>query len=78
MYLYAQAQDMPLTPGILWTKKHKKYTKKVMASQMSFGQIQWLNFIQETDCFDSNGIKIQLQHGYHQGETEIEGKFRIC
>ena len=77
MYLYAQAQDMPLSPGILWTKNGRKFNKKVMASQMSFGQIQWLNFIQETDCYDSNGNKIQLEHGYHQGEIEIEGLFQI-
>lgn len=65
---------MPLTPGILWEKTKNGFVKKVMASQMSFGQIQWLNFIQETDCFDQAGNRIQLQHGYHQGEIEFEGR----
>ena len=44
-----------------------------MADQMSFVQIQWLYYMQETQCFDRNGVKHTLQHGYHQGEIEFEG-----
>lgn len=74
MYLWSKTQNMPLGPGILWEKSGNRFTKKVMASQMSFGQIQWLNFIQETDCIDNQGQKIQLQYGYHHGEIEFEGR----
>ena len=77
MYLWAQAQNMPLSPGILWKKTNRNFVKKVMASQRSFGQIQWLNFIQETQCYDRDGNKIQLHHGYHQGEYEFEGELFI-
>ena len=73
MYLWCKTQNMPLSPGLLWTKKSGVYQKKIMADQMSFVQIQWLNYVQETQCFDKNGLKHKLQHGYHQGEIEFEG-----
>ena len=77
MYLWAQSQDMPLGPGLLWEKSGNRFKKKIMASQMSFGQIQWLNYIQESDCIDRQGRRVQLQYGYFHGEVEFEGEIKI-
>ena len=42
-----------------------------MTTQCSFAQIQWLNYVQETDlCVDSSGNRIQIQHAYHRGEVK--------
>ena len=73
MYLWAQSQDMPLSPGILWTKQGRKYNKKVMKHGISFGQIQWLNYIQN-QCRDSNGQIVQIEHEYFRGEVTFEDK----
>ena len=64
---------MPTTPGICWTKQGNQYRKQIMAYQMSFGQIQWLNYMQETECFDKNGVKHQLEYGYYRGEVDFKG-----
>lgn len=63
---------MPLSPGILWTKNGRRFNKKVMKPGISFGQIQWLNYMQ-TQCLDSNGETVQIEHEYHRGEVTIEG-----
>ena len=73
MYLWAQSKSMPLTPGILWTVQGYFFKKSVMAPGVSFGQIQWLMFLQETECFDSNMVRIQLQHAYFRGEVDFDG-----
>ena len=74
MYLYSQLQFMPLSPGIEWIFKNKKAHKKVMTNQISFGQIQWLNAIQETAlCLDKDGNKVQIEHAYYRGEVEVYG-----
>ena len=74
MYLYSQKMDMPLSPGVEWVFKNKKAHKKLMTDQMSMGQVQWLNAVQETAlCLDENGNKIQIEHGYFRGEKEVYG-----
>ena len=74
MYLYSQKMDMPLSPGIEWVFKGGKAIKRLMTDQISMGQMQWLYAIQETAlCLDSNGKKIQIEHGYHRGEVEVYG-----
>ena len=74
MYLYSQKMDMPLSPGIEWIFKNQRAHKKLMTDQMSMGQVQWLNAVQETAlCLDANGNKIQIQHGYFRGEKDIHG-----
>ena len=74
MYLYSQEQDLPCGPGIEWVWKGSSFYKSVMISQVSFPQIQWLMFMQESDvCVDSDGNKIQIQHGYFRDEVVING-----
>ena len=74
MYLYSQQMNMPLSPGIEWVFKNQKAHKKVMTNQISLGQIQWLNALQETAlCLDKNGNKIQIEHAYYRGEKEVHG-----
>ena len=74
MYLTSKKKFMPLSPGIEWVMKGGKAIKRLMTDQISMGQMQWLYAIQETAlCVDSNGKKIQIEHGYHRGEVEIYG-----
>ena len=73
MYLWTQEQDMPLTPGIEWTKKNGSYQKRIMTSQMSLPQIQWILYLETTDiCVDSDGNRHRIEHGYYRGEFEFE------
>ena len=68
---------MPTTPGIMWQKQGAKFKKSSLAKGVSFAQIQWLNYVQETDfCRDSSGKKIQIEHAYFRGEKK-EGDFYI-
>ena len=47
MYLSCQMQDMPTTPGILWTMKPDgTYKKNVMVANHSFRAQQWLTYCQ--------------------------------
>ena len=74
MYLWSQGQLIPLTPGICWTLKNGQYYKQIMASQMSFPQIQWIQYLEQTDiCVDSEGVRHRIEHGYYRGEYEFEG-----
>ena len=74
MYLWSQTQDMPLTPGILWTKTGKKFNKAVMMNGVSLGQLQWIYAIQESDfVLNNDGSRIQIEHAYHRGEHEENG-----
>ena len=68
MYLWAQSQNMPLSPGILWTRVGKSFKKSIMRAGTSFGAMQWLYYIQATECFDKNGNRVQLQHHYFNDE----------
>ena len=74
MYLDSQKQDMPLTPGLLWTKSNGKFTKSVLTSGVSFGQLQWLYVVQQSDfVLNNDGSRIQIEHAYHRGEYEENG-----
>ena len=73
MYLWSQTQDMPLTPGILWTKSGNKFNKAVMMDGVSLGQLQWIYTVQQSDFCISNGQRIQIDHAYHRGEHEENG-----
>ena len=66
MYLWAQAQLMPTTPGLHWTKEGHWFKKSIMISQTSFEATQYLYWLQTT-------INVQLEHAYFHGEFEIEG-----
>ena len=73
MYLWSQGQKMPLTPGIKWTMKNGWFYKEIMASQMSLGQIQWIQYLETTDiCVDRNGVRHRIEHGYYRGEFEYD------
>ena len=72
MYLWSEDQMLPLTPGIHWVLKDKKFVKKHMASQISFKALQWLYSEQESErCRDKNGNKVQMDHAYFHGEKTI-------
>ena len=81
MYLWSQTKEQPLTPGILWEPKSNAYTKSVMTHGVSLGQVQWINYIQQTDlCRDNESARIQVQHAYFRGEVKkaqytIDGYF---
>ena len=56
LYLWAQDQPMPLSPGLLWEKIGNSYTKKPMVQGVSKSQIEWLMWLQEQPfCVDKNG-----------------------
>ena len=68
---------MPTGPGLRWDLDGTRYIKKSMKKGVSFSQIQWLLYMQETDlCLNSNGDKIQIQHAYFRGEHEVDN-FKI-
>ena len=74
MYQWSENQVMPLGPGILWIPTSFGFRKSIMTSGTSFGAVQWLQWIQQSDfCVDCQGHRIQLHHSYHQGEMEING-----
>ena len=69
MYLWSQTQNMPLTPGILWTKSGNKFNKAVMMDGVSFGQLQWIYVVQQSDfVLNNDGSRILIEHAYHRGE----------
>ena len=73
MYLWSQKQNLPLTPGIKWTLKNGWYHKRIMTTQMSFPQIQWIQYLETTDiCLDENNKRHRIEHGYYRGEFEFE------
>jgi len=44
-----------------------------MTYQQSLGQVQWLQWLQETSlCLDDDGNQIQMEYGYFHGETEYD------
>ena len=73
MYLWSQSKNMPLTPGILWTANGSFFRKSIMAPGVSFGQVQWLMYLQVTQCYDSNHQKVQISHAYFRGEVNFDG-----
>ena len=75
MYCFCEAEEMPLTPGISWEQKSGSYKKSLLleAKGVSFKQVQWLYYIEATECRDSNGNKVTLEHEYHRGEKRFMG-----
>ena len=72
LYLWAQDQPMPLSPGLLWEKKGRKFKKQVMGHGVSLGQIEWLQWMQtQPICVDSQGERQRIHTAYHQGERDI-------
>ena len=72
MYLWSQKQKMPTTPGILWSQKGSKFTKKVLETGVSLGQLQWLYYLQQSDfTLDSQGNRVIIDHAYHRGERKF-------
>ena len=68
MYLWAQSQVQPLSPGILWTLNGRFFKKSIMKAGTSFGAMQWLYYMQATDCIDKKGERVQMQHAYFNDE----------
>ena len=68
MYLFAQDQKMPTTPGIDWRLDTERgvYIKASLLPGTSLSQLQWLYWLQA-----SMGPGIQLQHSYFHGEQCI-------
>ena len=65
MYLWSQQQQLPLSPGIVWTLKNGKFKKKPLTNrQHSFESLQWL-YYQQTKYNET------IQHAFHQGEKVI-------
>ena len=53
MYLFAEMQDMPTSPGILWTKNDKgNYHKKIMTPGHSLKAQKWLEYMQVSGELD--------------------------
>ena len=74
MYQWSENQVMPLGPGLLWTPNNNGFQKNVMMAGTSFAALQWLQWIQQSAiCVDSSGNRVQLEHGYHQGEKVLNG-----
>ena len=72
MYVWSMDQKMPLTPGLLWELKNKKYKKSHLSSQISFKALQWIYMEQESDnCVDKDGNRVTIQHDYHHGEVIV-------
>ena len=78
LYLYAQKQPFPATPGIHWKWVDKRggfFAKGSMAPGVSFAQIQWLVFIDTQDARlnQQDGSRVKLQHAYYRNEFDFHG-----
>ena len=72
MYLWSQKQNMPTTPGIEWTKSQTFYNKKVLQPGVSLGQLQWINYLQQSDfALDKGGNRVTIEHAYFRGEKKV-------
>ena len=57
MYLFAQMQELPTSPGLLWEKQSDGFfTKKIMTSGHSLKAQKWLEFMNVTG-FERNFYK---------------------
>ena len=55
MYLFSEMQDMPTTPGLLWTKTGRDfYKKKIMTPGHSLKAQKWLEYMQVAGKFFYN------------------------
>lgn len=73
LYLYAQNQQMPTTPGIRWTKHGNNFRRQIMSTGNSIVALQWLTFIDEfSDLLtQTDGTRVPLQHQYFRGEHSV-------
>ncbi|CAG5104401.1 Oidioi.mRNA.OKI2018_I69.chr1.g1235.t1.cds [Oikopleura dioica] len=73
LYLYAQNQEMPTTPGIRWIREGDSFRKQIMAKGNSLVALEWLTYIDEySDLLVSkNGERVPLQHQYYRGEFQV-------
>ena len=72
MYLWAQKQLMPTTPGILWSPQVHGFGKQVLQSGVSMGQLQWIYYLQQSDfVVDRNGVRQTIEHAYYRGEKKV-------
>ena len=75
LYLWAQDQPMPLSPGLLWEKRTNQfYTKRPMTQGVSKSQLEWLMWLQlQPFCLDNNGQRQRIHHAFYQGEKKVSG-----
>ena len=78
LYLFAQKQPFPATPGIHWEFVEKRggfFSKTTMAPGVSFSQIQWLLFIDANDekLIKNDGTRACLEHAYYRTEFDFHG-----
>ena len=71
MYLWAQQQQMPLTPGLRWVKMSNQFQKRILSSGNSFEALQYLYYCQA--LLDEEGSGINIEHQYFHGERKIHG-----
>ena len=79
LYLHAQLQPFPASPGIHWKLHPGKYfSKSVMTYGCSFAALQWLTFIDENSpaLNSSDGSRVRLEHAFFRGE-KVEGPWTI-
>ena len=76
MYLWSQFRAMPTTPGVQWKKHGAGFKKKVLTPEVSLGQLQWINYVQQSDmCLDADNNRVQIEHAYFRGEHQV-GMFK--
>ena len=79
LYLHAQLQPFPASPGIHW-KHHSEgfFSKSVMTHGCSFAALQWLTFVDENSpaLNSANGSQVRLEHTFYRGE-KLEGLWKI-
>ena len=72
MYLDSFMKDLPLTPGLRWTKSRGNYFNKVHLSfGTSFKSLQYLYWLEQD--LKMKGYDGVLQHAYHRGEKYLKG-----
>ena len=75
LYLWAQDQPMPLTPGLLWEKTKYSFSKKPMTQGVSRSELEWLMWLQnEPFCVDKKGERQRITHAFYQGQKKVNGK----
>lgn len=73
MYLWAQQQLMPLTPGLRWVKNEEGvYIKQYLCPGGSFKALQFIYYSQAQ--LDQAGYNVTIDHQYHQGEKTVYGQ----
>ena len=66
LYLWAQDQPMPLSPGLLWEKSPSQYyTKQPMTQGVSKSQLEWLMWLQtQPFCVDKTDQRQHIHHAF--------------